>query len=105
MTNQGAIVSELNELDAASRKDTGSALADLNEIAQQVLVDMLRAANARFATTTMVQAISCYYQDDTVVTALGWEARPPFPKGNEVVKGDVALLDPVRKRGKLYREP
>jgi hypothetical protein len=32
------------------------------------------------------------------------EARPPYPKGYQVVQGDLSLLEPVRARGKIYRD-
>jgi hypothetical protein len=46
---------------------------------------------------------SCYYQDERVLLALGLDARPPFPRGNEVAPGDLSLLDPVRQRSSFYR--
>jgi hypothetical protein len=48
--------------------------------------------------------LNSYYQDDRVMTALGMEARAPFPDGFEVPQGDWSLLDPVRKRDKMYRD-
>jgi hypothetical protein len=39
-----------------------------------------------------------------VLEAIGMEARAPFPKGFEVEPGDLSLLDPVRRRGRVYRE-
>jgi hypothetical protein len=32
------------------------------------------------------------------------EARPPHPKGYEMAPHDLSLLDPVRRREKLYRD-
>ena len=52
----------------------------------------------------VVRTMACYYQDDKVMIALGMEARPPFPKGNEVVSGDLSLLDPVREKKQIYRD-
>jgi len=43
------------------------------------------------------------YQDERLLTALGFEARPPFPLGYVVEEGDWALLDSVRARGLLFR--
>lgn len=48
--------------------------------------------------------VQCYYCDPRVLDSLGVEPRPPFPKGFEVETGDLSLLDPVRKRGKIYRD-
>lgn len=46
----------------------------------------------------------CYYRDDRVMRAINMELRPPFPKGFEVEQGDWSLLEPVRARGKIYRD-
>ena len=48
--------------------------------------------------------LQCYYRDDRVMISLGMEPRAPFPKGHDLPQGDWALLDPVRKRGKIWRE-
>lgn len=45
-----------------------------------------------------------YYQNARVVEALGMESRPPHPQGYEMIPGDPTLLDPVRRRAKMYRE-
>ncbi len=47
---------------------------------------------------------SGYYQDARVVEALGLEARAPHPKGYAMEADDLSILDPVRRRGKRYRE-
>ena len=48
--------------------------------------------------------VQCYYRDDRVMRSLEMEPRPPFPQGFEVEQGDWSLLDPVKQRGKIYRE-
>ena len=55
--------------------------------------------------TLLVHAYRDYYQHPRVVEALGLEPRPPFPKGFEVAPSDLTLLDPVRRRRKMYRDP
>lgn len=45
-----------------------------------------------------------YYRDGRVMRSLGMEPRPPFPKGFDVPQGDWSLLDPVRARGRIYRD-
>ena len=51
----------------------------------------------------LFHAYGCYYQDDRVLNAIGAGEGPPFPRGNEVEAGDLALLDPVTQLGKSYR--
>lgn len=56
-----------------------------------------------FYRVLIIAIIQAYYQDSRVLTALGLEARPPFPLGHELESGDWSLLDPVKKRPPLYR--
>lgn len=99
-----AICLELDELNQAAKRHYQCTFADLHESDREGLIDRLRTENPLFAQRIAVQTMACYYQADPVVVALGMEARPPFPKGNEVVAGDLSLLDPVRRRKKIYRE-
>lgn len=45
-----------------------------------------------------------YYADDRVLRSLALETRPPFPKGYDLERGDWSMLDPVRARGRIYKE-
>ena len=45
-----------------------------------------------------------YYQDGRVLEGLGLDPRPPFPRGHALEPFDAALLEPARRRGKLYRD-
>jgi hypothetical protein len=45
-----------------------------------------------------------YYQTGRVLEGLGLEPRPPHPLGHVVEPGDLTLLEPVRRRAKLYRD-
>ena len=101
LANLGA---ELDRLDAEARERHGEGFASLDAEVRQALVDDIRAAEPSFMRTLAIQTVTCYYQDDRVLEAIGVEARPPFPKGYEVPSGDLTLLDPVRKRGRVWRE-
>jgi hypothetical protein len=48
-------------------------------------------------------AYGAYYTHPSVVAALGLPARPPFPEGYAVPPTDFSLLDPVRRRARMYR--
>ena len=99
----GTLGTELDQLDAVAKERHGSAFADLAAETRHALVAALRAAQPRFLRTLALQTVTCYYQDDRVLAALGMEARPPFPKGYSVPPGDLSLLEPVRQRGRRYR--
>jgi len=52
----------------------------------------------------LLHVYSCYYQDDRALEGLGLAAGPPFPRGNSVEPGDLALLDPVLRQSRTYRK-
>lgn len=57
------------------------------------------------ATRTLGRLVlAAYYRDDRVLTALGHEARAPFPKGYEVEQGEWALVDTVKARPAFWRD-
>lgn len=99
-----ALRADLDRLDAEAMETHGRAFASLDPTIRQGLVDALREREPHFLRTLAMQTVTCYYQDDRVLEAIGVGARPPFPKGYEVPSGDLSLLEPVRRRGKVYRE-
>jgi hypothetical protein len=96
------------------RNDICSALAHLVTLAGGAFADLEPARRAEIAAAfrevggaplaALVRVVLlCYYRDDRVMRSLGQEPRPPFPKGHVVEQGDWSLLDPVRKRPRMYR--
>jgi len=82
----------------------GGALVDLDPARREAVVLAFRERGGAAAATLSRVILQCYYRDDRVVTALGLEARAPFPKGHTLEQGDWSLLDPVRKRAKMWRD-
>jgi hypothetical protein len=66
-------------------------------------LDRLRQEHGAAFATVIAAVAQGYYRDDRVMRSLGMEARPPFPKGHEVIEGEWALLDPVRHRAPIWR--
>lgn len=86
----------------------GPARAGLLREANQPAADQVARAfdpSALAGQRTLVSIVAqCYYRDDRVLRSVGMEPRPPFPKGFDVEQGDWSLLEPVKRRGRLYRE-
>ena len=51
----------------------------------------------------MACVYDCYYQDDRVREQIGVVLGPVFPQGNDVVQGDLSLLDPVIENADAFR--
>jgi hypothetical protein len=94
------VLRALEALDAAA----GAPLAECSAAQREVAGRWLREHRGALATTFANLVLACYYRDDRVMRSLGLEPRPPYPKGYEVEPGDWSLLDPVRARGRIWRE-
>jgi len=44
-----------------------------------------------------------YYDSEIVLLAMGWRAEPPQPEGHLLSPFDEALLEPVKRRGRIWR--
>lgn len=71
---------------------------------QASALQKLRQENSGLTAALVAATTRCYYRDDRVMRSLGMDVRPPFPKGFDVPQGDWSLLEPVRARGKIYRD-
>src|SRR5262245_48491077 len=68
------------------------------------VLEEFAATDQFFLPAFLFLVYSGYYQHERVVEALGLEARAPHPKGYAMEASDPALLDGVRRRGKMYRD-
>jgi hypothetical protein len=81
----------------------GGPVAELDAAKRDAVMAFRERGGVAAATLSRV-VLQCYYRDDRVVRSLGLDPRPPFPKGHTLEQGDWSLLDPVRKRPKLWRD-
>jgi len=44
-----------------------------------------------------------YYESEIVLLAMGWRAEPPQPEGHLLPPFDEAMLEPVKRRGRMWR--
>lgn len=82
----------------------GGMISKLSRKEQARRLAEFRAGNTNLAGIIESIVARCYYRDERVMVSIGMEPRPPFPKGYHVEQGDLSLLDPVRARGKIYRD-
>jgi hypothetical protein len=95
---------ELEELERRARERFARGFAQLDAGERRTLTEAMRAQEPSWMSRLAMETLACYYQHDRVLEGLGMEARPPYPKGYQVVQGDLSLLEPVRARGKIYRD-
>ena len=68
------------------------------------LVEDFSKREAALFEQLLLHVYGCYYQNDRALEGLGLAAGPPFPRGNTVESGDLALLDPVLRKSRTYRK-
>ena len=98
------IRAELEQANTFAIAHHGGPLAGLTTEEASEALRALRSEHPGILASLARQTVTCYYQQDRVLEAIGMPARPPFPIGFEVHQGDLSLLGPVRARGKIYRD-
>lgn len=78
----------------------------LHQMVREGVAALAELASSQHALPPLLvlHAYAGYYQQPRVLEALGIEPRPPHPAGYATVEGDLSLLEPVRQRGRTYRE-
>jgi hypothetical protein len=96
----------LDEL-AADREDAGDAsrFAMLPQSLRAQVLETLGATHPGFLPALIFHTYMGYYQNPRVLSGHGVAPRPPHPEGYDMGADDLSLLDAVRARPKLYREP
>ncbi|HLY37769.1 MAG TPA: gluconate 2-dehydrogenase subunit 3 family protein [Candidatus Binatia bacterium] len=77
----------------------------LSAAERTAVVREFTAENEFFLPGFLFLVYTGYYVDPVVVRQFGFEPRPPHPAGYAMEAEELdALLAPVRRRGKMYRE-
>lgn len=98
------IAQGLDALDALARQRHPGGLDALPAPERAAVLAAHAGTEHSFPPILILHAFAGYYQEPRVLAALGMPPRPPHPEGYAMGPDDLSLLDPVRKRGKLYRE-
>lgn len=100
---QPVFIQGLAAIEDRARKQTSESFIGLSPAAKVEVLNEIASAEQGFFALLLFHTYVGYYQNGRVVEGLGLEPRPPHPKGYEMPPPDLTLLDPVRRRGKLYR--
>jgi hypothetical protein len=99
------ITQGLSTLAAVANRRNPRGFAALPKPDRREVLNELSSTEPGFLPILTFHASLGYYQQAEVIAALGLEPHPPHPKGYEMEPNDLTLLDPVRRRQKLYRQP
>jgi hypothetical protein len=101
---KGAVATGIAALEAHARRRSAVAFAALSAADRLIVLKDVAAAQPGFLPGLIFHTYVAYYQAGRVLEGLGLAPQPPFPKGHVLEPFDAALLEPARRRGKLYRD-
>jgi hypothetical protein len=87
----------------AERRDP-SGFGGLSRSKRVALLRELETVHPAFFGALLMHTYFGYYTDRRITDRLGVR-NPPQPDGYDLESGDLSLLDPVRARPKLWRDP
>jgi hypothetical protein len=88
-----------------ARTRNAESFAALSPGERKELFTAFAADDQFFLPALLFLVYSSYYQSGEVLAALGLEARAPHPNGHAMEAEDLtALLEPVRRRGRIWRD-
>jgi hypothetical protein len=95
----------LSAIDDLARRRSAGGFGALSAEQRSAVLKEFAAGDQIFLPAFLFLAYSGYYQTGRVVEALGHEPRAPHPEGYTMGADDWDLLEPVRRRGKVFRTP
>jgi Gluconate 2-dehydrogenase subunit 3 len=97
------VVAALAALDRLAERRGAARFTALSAEQQAEALTELSCTEHAFPPMLMLYTFGCYYKHPRVLGHYGLEAGAPHPKGYEVAPTDLALLEPVKQRGAIYR--
>ena len=98
-----AVVASLTALDRVAVRRGAERFTALGAAERQEALDELSCSADAFPPLLMLYTFGCYYKHPRVLEHYGLPVLPPHPTGYEVAPTDLSLLDPVKKRGPIWR--
>lgn len=98
------VVRGLAGLDGLARERGAESFAELSAEQRSAVLAESESSGGSLRSTLLFPTFIAYYQEPRVLEGLGIEPRPPFPLGYELAPFDESLLEPVRRRAKMYRD-
>ena len=83
--------------------DRGAPFTDLPDNLRDEILRGIEANSPEFFSALIKHTYGGYYTDRKILRLLGDDGRPPQPSGHTIERGDLSLLEAVRKRGAIYR--
>ena len=87
-----------------STRAHSAGFADLSHQDRVGVLRRIESEHPDFFELLVQQTYAGYYTNPRVLRAKGLSDQPPQPRGHALDAFDVSLVEPVRKRGKAFRD-
>jgi hypothetical protein len=91
----------LEAIAAAARSEDAFVRADAEE--RTAAVQRVESALKGSFEALVSLVLQDYYETEAALLAMGWRREPPQPQGHVLPPFDETLLEPVKRRGRLWR--
>lgn len=98
------LVSGLKAIEATSGRIHSKGFSGLSDFEKTDVLQEVETLHKKFFNALIQETYSGYYSHPVVLRAKDLPLSAPQPIGYEVEPFDMSLLEPVRKRGKAYRD-
>jgi hypothetical protein len=98
------VLAVLQAIDVAAGAAGRPSFLDLSGAERDAVLHAVEAAHPRLFRGLVRLTYAAYYTDAGVQRARGVTAAPPLPGGHTLPPFDESRLEPVRRRGKLWRD-
>ena len=92
-------------IEIVAQRELGRDFGELTPQEQDGLLKRVELERADFFSALVQQTYNGYYTNPAIFPLLGYEGDPPRPPGYPPEPFDPAILDRVRERGPIYRQP
>lgn len=104
----GLLTQGLSKAETLIEEEGSGGLQTLSPDEREAVARKIEASDRDFFTTLVRLAYVGYYTNPVIPPHFGLPDHPPQPEGNDLPPDDPAelekMLEPVRSRGRLYRE-
>jgi hypothetical protein len=102
--SRSVLANGLKAVEATSSSNYSKRFVALSDGEKSSVLRDVEPRHKQFFDTLVRETYSGYYSHPTVLRAKGLPLSAPQPIGYEVEPFDMSLLEPVRNRGKAYRD-
>ena len=94
----------LAEIYKVSHHRHSKRFVDLEDGEKDEVLSDVESSEPDFFGALVQHTYNGYYINRQTIALLGLEAEPPQPRGHQLDAGNLALIENVKKRGRIYRE-